>query len=612
MEVTPNLPHYRSNRNETKPKKQVFKYLNGIAFPLQEGDPETTPKVSVLKQKGEATSLIVGRRPENRQKPVSGQTVKFVSNCNDVLCFYGYFKESVTESRLENHRVRKCEIYYYLEDDSIQIVENKQENSGIPQGTFVKRHQVPKDDDSFFTLDDFVIGQTLNIYGRVFHLISCNSATKRFLEEKLGRAPIQSLPYPVDRFEMDRREFMARETGCEVDARHNVRKNPMKQFAEAKLGNTVDNSRREGFLKFDRKVLRFNCIWDDRSSLYGDLQEFKLHYFLTDNTIEVLTVHAANNGRDPYPLLLKRARLPKEGATSEAEKFYHWRDLVVGAEVSVYARQLLLVDADAQTRAFYESQGQPLAEPLEVRREEKQTVERQLPPYTGFGSEEDSLASCVGSLVLKPPRKQFKDNKTLRYMAHLITTVPEDMDRSFIIQYFITDDTIMVTEPPKRNSGIIGGKFLARMKFKHPDQTPILQGDLFIGQEIVLLSHRFKITDCDDAALNYMELNPEIYPESDIIRVGRLVQSALRGVTANGSLYKAFAEYDTANNGTVSKESLQEILSSYGLNTQVTDQGLLTLCRAFGGLNTSMMYEDFLNALKTNFSRYSRINDCEF
>lgn len=32
---------------------------------------------------------------------------------------------------------------------------------------------------------------------------------------------------------------------------------------------------------------------------------------------------------------------------------------------------------------------------------------RQVPPYTGFGSEEDSLCSCQG-LLPKPPQKDFR------------------------------------------------------------------------------------------------------------------------------------------------------------------------------------------------------------
>lgn len=63
----------------------------------------------------------------------------FVKLDKQVLRFYGYFKESVVESRLENMRIHNVLIYYFLEDKSIMIIEPKQENSGIPQGAFLKR-----------------------------------------------------------------------------------------------------------------------------------------------------------------------------------------------------------------------------------------------------------------------------------------------------------------------------------------------------------------------------------------------------------------------------------------------------------------------------------------
>lgn len=43
-----------------------------------------------------------------------------------------------------------------------------------------------------------------------------------------------------------------------------------------------------------------------------------------------------------------------------------------------------------------------------------------------------------------------------------------DVGRQFIVQYFMADDTISVFEPPVRNSGILGGKFLERgIKYKY-------------------------------------------------------------------------------------------------------------------------------------------------
>merc|ERR1719424_1677778 len=61
-----------------------------------------------------------------------------------VLRFSAYFQEPVHESPKENFRVRQCVVYFYLEDGTMMVVEPKVENSGIPQGTFVKRHRIPK------------------------------------------------------------------------------------------------------------------------------------------------------------------------------------------------------------------------------------------------------------------------------------------------------------------------------------------------------------------------------------------------------------------------------------------------------------------------------------
>ena len=68
------------------------------------------------------------------------QSPSFLSNLFiiQVLKFFAYTKESVVESRLENYRIRKVHIFYYLVDKSIMIVEPKQVDSGVPQGAFFK------------------------------------------------------------------------------------------------------------------------------------------------------------------------------------------------------------------------------------------------------------------------------------------------------------------------------------------------------------------------------------------------------------------------------------------------------------------------------------------
>ena len=38
---------------------------------------------------------------------------------------------------------RVCKLYFHLEDDSLAVVEQSEENSGMTQGRIVRRHQVP-------------------------------------------------------------------------------------------------------------------------------------------------------------------------------------------------------------------------------------------------------------------------------------------------------------------------------------------------------------------------------------------------------------------------------------------------------------------------------------
>ena len=69
-------------------------------------------------------------QPENEYIPrIQPKWLKFDRKC---LSFTGYFKESVVENPTENYRVRICEIFYYLNDETIYITEHKIENSGIP------------------------------------------------------------------------------------------------------------------------------------------------------------------------------------------------------------------------------------------------------------------------------------------------------------------------------------------------------------------------------------------------------------------------------------------------------------------------------------------------
>ena len=99
------------------------------------------------------------------------------------------------------------------------------------------------------------------------------------------------------------------------------------------------------------------------------------------------------------------------------------------------------------------------------------TLDVIIPPHNGIGSEEDSLG-YVYKLVPKPPKKDFfkwvDQQISLRFTAVFCSPKPEDVNRSFIITYYLNDDSLQIYEPPARNSGFSTGKFLERGAYKTP------------------------------------------------------------------------------------------------------------------------------------------------
>ena len=84
----------------------------------------------------------------------------------------------------------------------------------------------------------------------------------------------------------------------------------------------------------------------------------------------------------------------------------------------------------------------------------------QVPPHSGaaVGSLDDSLQNCL-SLAPKQPKKDMKKmldyaGKTLRFSAELVSVLPVDRYRTFIISYYLEDDSLSIFEPARPNSGM--------------------------------------------------------------------------------------------------------------------------------------------------------------
>lgn len=95
----------------------------------------------------------------------------------------------------------------------------------------------------------------------------------------------------------------------------------------------------------------------------------------------------------------------------------------------------------------------------------------------------------------------------LRFIASFNTRVPEDVDRKFIISFFLADDSISIFEPAQKNSGIIEGKFLERRKYKNTDRNDdfITPTDLSIGGDVRINGYSFHIETCDEFTQKWLE-----------------------------------------------------------------------------------------------------------
>ncbi|EQC42811.1 hypothetical protein SDRG_00531 [Saprolegnia diclina VS20] len=499
-------------------KQQKFKLVRGMM--IDSSLPQQPSMLATRADKHDegrftTTARDIGQLPELEES-------KFApANATKVLRFYAFFEETVDESPAELFRLRRTMLLFYLRDDTIEIIENRVANSGLPQGTYLKRGKLMKPNNAgHYRFDDIFIGMNFPIFGRTFKLYSCDAFTRTYYAENAFELS-RNIEIPKDEYTMTRDEI-SKLCGGEPGHFYGKKNSALKTFMEATLGNHGLNSAKKAkFLSNARKVLHFECEYDDRQKLYGDLTPYSLNYFLEDDTIEIKEVERPNSGRDPFPLLLSRSRLLKawEHAIHDEQDrgveeptgrdaYYNEDDLFVGAVLNVYSRSLKLVDADEYTRAYYkEAWNLDLEAPKYTPPAPKENEKPAPPPYTGYGTEEDSMGS-VTHLVPKVPKKDFikmttNDHKLLRFSARMVSSRREQAARRFIVTFYLADDTISIYEPEQRNSGIVSGKFLERGPHKSPAGVRYGLNDFFIGNELSFNAYKFLIFDADDYTKHY-------------------------------------------------------------------------------------------------------------
>ncbi|XP_061142306.1 EF-hand domain-containing family member C2 [Syngnathus typhle] len=586
-------------------KSQHFDYSSG------------EPLLAGIEKPGIGGELLPGQRikPKSSVYPTAatGGLPTWVAFDKQVLCFEAYFQEAVPEAPDEGERIRRCKIFFYLEDDTIQVVEPEYKNSGIPQGTLIRRQRIPLPpprQERFYNVFHFNLNQQVVLFAHTFTVTNCDQFTRNFLT-KCGVILNDPVAVPEDPYR-SHREKMEKSMS---PLRPYERRDTLKQF-----------------LDHDRKVLRFFCFWDDTRAMYGDLRELVLHYFLADDTIEIREVIPPNSGRVTASKFLRRSKLPKSpqrasnqlnlpgevtnrtvlnvlGSTREGdrfildslktgaiqEEFYKECDLTVGGELIVWGRKVIIADCDDFTKHYYRSKyAIEDFNPVLYKAPVAPKAPRLVPPYNGFGSEEDSLSSCQ-RLLPKPPQKDLRkfleydrcglESNVLKYYAKMVTTSQVDINREFIISFYLSNDSISVFERSQKNSGLLGGMFLGRGRVKKPGQEVFKSEpseyftaqDLYVGASLCLNNRLFQLLDADEYTLNYLEQHAEQFPKANI---GNILAKLRTIPEEKQREIKNFLTLnDPTNSGFVNFESFRDLLMA--TECELSDHEILVLARSF-------------------------------
>ena len=307
-----------------------------------------------------------------------------------VLRFRGWMKDELALlTGPDRIIIHNCILTYNLIDDSFSVLEPRQENSGLNQGCILRRQRLQKPDGSgFYTWRDLEIGAQMIVRGQVLHLVDCDEYTRKWYLEQ-GVTLGQALQAPMDPNEVRENRERKKRRDYEMAKQRRI---------QADLMHVEEVKHR--FLTYDRKVLRFFGIWDDRNTIFGAKHYLTIRFYLFDFTMDVQERQGSPSG--PKTRFLMRQRIPKNSnhpLSDEEQKsgktgFITMDDLAVGERVSIFGKNIFIYDADEFTKKYYASQfGRSLGS-IEIDEPTVPIPRLPTPPSNGMGTEEDSIQNC--------------------------------------------------------------------------------------------------------------------------------------------------------------------------------------------------------------------------
>lgn len=366
-------------------------------------------------------------------------------------------------------------------------------NSGFLGGRIIRRRRIEKpDSSSYWHWKDLNTDMDINLQGIIFHTLSCDYFTKEFMRSQ----GIDCDPVEVT----NKHSNLSNKPSFEEDENYHLYR---RNSPETKPPIPY---------QYQGEILSFRCIWENED----DDRNFVLHFYLEDGTLAVKELLKRNDGRDPCPKLVRRMRVAKDyyyfenliSHERETINYYEPKDLRVGETVHILGRNLLLTSCDYKTKHLYKVLFQ-IDQPDDVDLDSLRGIKTNT-----FGDELTQYRRRISDRTVTYPKDELKlilnGNRCLRYSAEMISSHPEDKSRKFLLYFYLADDTIKITEIKQDNSGIMGGKFLSRVKIpKGKDYVSI--NDLEIGAILEVHKHYFRITGADLEVYNYVHENKDSF-----------------------------------------------------------------------------------------------------
>jgi len=357
--------------------------------------------------------------------------------------------------------------------------------------------KVPKAPGSklFVGADDFRVGAGITLLGREYQIVSCDKFTRDYFEER----------------------GVVMQSNSECPRKQQATKSkqvaPLPAYLRITEPATHPRSSKK-FIEHDGEVLRFFALWDDSASKYGQVYKMVIHYFLSDDTMDVRKL--VKGETEPF---LRRHRVPKEvisysvdgsnlspTATNE-DQFYHENDFFIGQVISVYGREILLCDADEFTRSYFEKLGKPLNAKMSmdnVLRVKDGKIEYYPTPSTqNEHSEAEETSALPGNHEPVPKKRGVDENITLTFEAVMKNASEFDSKRKFIIKFYVVDDTFVIFE--KIKSSITSNKFLERGRLKNKLGKWYTINDLSVGNELFVYGRTFELLESDVFTKKYLD-----------------------------------------------------------------------------------------------------------